>query len=284
MVPIYIPSKGRHESRLTVKALLRMGLEKKFKVIVEEQQFNDYVSVIDRSNLLVLDKAYQRDYDTCDNIGDSFSKGSGPARNFAWDHAKAYGHAWHWTIDDNIRTFYRLHENRRIQVLSPEFFTPMEDFVERYTNVVMAGPQYKSFAPAKTKWKPLYVNRRLFSCNLIKTSSPFRWRARYNEDVDLSLRMLKAGFCTVMFYAFLQDKMRTQTMKGGNTDELYQKGTLAKSQMIVRLHPDVCKLIKRYGRWHHSADFSGFTQKLIRKPDAKPPGNYPLTLTSLTEG
>ena len=136
--PIYIPSKGRAESRLTMKALDAMGVD--YFVIVEAQEFADYAAVIPKRRLLVLDPAYQRDYDACDKLGLSKSKGSGPARNFAWDHARDSGADWHWTVDDNIEGFYRLNHNLKVPAASPAIFLAMEDFVARYTNVAMAGP------------------------------------------------------------------------------------------------------------------------------------------------
>ena len=51
-----------------------------------------------------------------------------------------------------------------------------------------------------------------------------RWRGRYNEDTDLSLRTLKSGLCTVLFNAFLGDKQTTMTGTGGNTESLYKLG------------------------------------------------------------
>lgn len=268
--PIYIPSKGRADTRLTMKALDAMGVS--YFVIVEAQEFADYAAVIDRRRLLVLDPAYQRDYDACDDLGLSKPKGSGPARNFAWDHAAASGTEWHWTVDDNISGFYRFNHNLKVQVETGAVFTAMEDFTARYTNVAMAGPQYFMFVVRKTKLPVFVANTRIYSCNLIKTSLPYRWRARYNEDTDLSLRMLKDGYCTILFNAFLQMKTTTMTMKGGNTDTVYVGGTLPKSQMIADLHPDVAKVVWKFGRVHHHVDYGRFkNQKLIRREDFIPP-------------
>ncbi len=83
-------------------------------------------------------------------------------------------------------------------------WSPNKDFVLRYENIAMAGPNYFMFAPRKRKHPPFSLNTRIYSCNLIRNDLPFRWRARYNEDTDLSLRMLKAGWCTVLFYVFLK--------------------------------------------------------------------------------
>jgi hypothetical protein len=265
--PIYIPTKGRHESRVTIRLLQRLGVP--FFAIVEAQEADLYAAHLDRSSLLILDPEFQRTYDTCDDFGGTKSRGSGPARNFAWAHAQAAGAAFHWVIDDNINNFYRLNRNTKIACGDGTPLRVMEDFVFRYQNVAMAGPQYEMFAPRKSGSLPPFVaNTRLFSCNLIRTDAPFRWRGRYNEDLDLSLRMLKAGWCTIQFNAFLQDKIRTQAMKGGNTDSLYAAGTEDKSAMIVRLHPDVARLAHRFGRAHHFVDFRPFrSNRLIRKPD-----------------
>jgi hypothetical protein len=254
-----------------------------YKIVVEDQEFNDYASVIDRSKIVVLDKAYQRDYDTFWRFPDGVSKGSGPARNFVWDHSISSGAEWHWIMDDNINGFVRLNDNRKIKVKDGTIFRIMEDFVLRYKNVSMAGPNYRFFVNNYSN-PPIIINSRIYSCILIRNSAPFRWRGRYNEDVDLSIRMLKAGFCTIQFNAFLQNKMATQSMKGGNTAAFYAaEGTLPKSKMLVEMHPDVTKLVKRYGRWHHHVDYSYFKDhnKLIRDPSViVQPGtnNYGLEL------
>jgi hypothetical protein len=267
--PIYIPSKGRWDTRITARYLDAMQVP--FHMVVEQEQYADYAAVIDPAKLLVLDKAYQERYDTCDDLGGSKSRGSGPARNFIWDHAVASGAPFHWIMDDNISGFYRTLRNTKIQVGDGTAFCAMEDFVLRYKNVAMAGPNYEFFVCRREKRAPFTLNTRIFSCNLIRNDVPFRWRCRYNEDADLSLRMLKAGWATVLFNAFLQKKVTTLTLAGGNTTEVYGGGTLPKSQMLARLHPDVARVVWRYGRWHHHVDFRGFTQKLVRRDDVQIP-------------
>jgi hypothetical protein len=113
------------------------------------------------------------------------------------------------------------------------------------------------------------LNTRIYSCLLIDNSAPYRWRGRYNEDTDLSLRVLKDGYCTIQFNAFLAGKVTTQRMKGGNTEEFYRReGTLAKSQMLADLHPDVASVVWRFNRWHHHVDYRRFKRnKLIKKPN-----------------
>jgi hypothetical protein len=99
-----------------------------------------------------------------------------------------------------------MHKNRKIRVANGAPLRIIEDFCARYENVAMAGPHYDYFFPSRVTKPPITVNSRIYSCNLIRTDVPFRWRGRYNEDTILSLDMLKKGWCTVLFNALLQDK------------------------------------------------------------------------------
>ena len=298
--PVYIISKGRHESMWTSRSLTRMKVP--HYIAIEPQDEQNYRQAIETFNL--------GDYVTLlvapfSNHGD----GPGRARNWCWDHSISIGADRHWVLDDNISDFYRLHQNVRIRVESGVCFKIMEDFVDRYTNVKIAGPQYRFFCAPNQKYPPFVKNTRIYSCLLIENDCKHRWRGRYNEDTDICLRVLKDGDCTVQFNAFLQGKMATQTVKGGNTDEFYHKeigydfetgeaikadglievtdrynvmGTAAKSQMLVDMHPDVAKLVWKYGRWHHHVNYDPFKKnELIYKDNIKIPkgvNNYGLRL------
>ena len=264
--PIYIVSKGRAESRLTSRTLEDISVP--YYIVIEEQEYKEYSAVIDKKKILILDKKYKNEYDTFDKLGLTKSTGPGPARNFAWEHSISIGAKWHWVMDDNIKFFFRLNKNMKIPVSDGAIFRAMEDFVLRYKNISMAGPNYLMFAPRKSVMPPFVLNTRIYSCNLIRNDIPYRWRGRYNEDTDLSLRMLKDGWCTVQFNAFLQGKVPTQTVAGGNTKEFYSKeGTVAKSEMQVAMHPDVSRLVWKFGRVHHHVDYKPFKRnKLLRKP------------------
>lgn len=265
--PVFIPSKGRADIALTPDVLDRLRVP--YHLIVEPQEADAYRARWG-ARVLTLPARFQDEYVTMDDHGRAKPLGSGPSRNYAWDLAARQGAPWHWVIDDNIRAFYRLNRNQRIQVGDGACFAAMEEFVSRYTNVAMAGPTYDMFAPSKMARPPFVTGTRIYSCNLIRTGLPFRWRCRYNEDTDLSLRMLKAGWATVQFYAYLQKKVQTQTLRGGN-EELYAAGTEAKSAMLAAVHPDVTRGSIRFGRAHHHVDYSRWRgQALIRDPDWSP--------------
>lgn len=109
------------------------------------------------------------------------------------------------------------------------------------------------------------MNTRIYSCILIKNDLPYRWRGRYNEDTDLSLRALKDGWCTVLFAAFLAEKLTTMTMSGGNTDELYKDdGRLKMAESLVEQHPDVATVSWKFNRYQHHVDYRPFGKNELK--------------------
>lgn len=276
--PIYIPTKSRAAIALTPRYLDEIDVP--YRLIVEADQADEYAEHFPRDRILILDPAFQDEYDTCDDLARTKSLGPGPARNYAWSHALAEGHPYHWVMDDNIKLFARLHQNRRIPVGDGTIFHAMETFTLRYRNVAMSGPNYWMFAPSRTKHPPFTTGTRIYSCNLIRNDVPFRWRGRYNEDTILSLDLLKAAWNTIQFNAFLQWKLPTQTLPGGNTEAFYaHEGTLAKSRMLVEQHPDAARLVYKFHRWHHHVDYTPYRSiPLLRDPDHEPE-NHDYTLT-----
>lgn len=266
--PIYIISKGRWESRLTSKALEAANVP--YRIVIEPQEYDQYAAVIDPAKILVLPFS---------NLG----QGSIPARNWVWEHSVSEGHKRHWIMDDNLRHFFRFVDNDFFEITSGAMFRAAEDFIDRYTNVPLAGFQYYMFIERKKRHPPFQLNTRIYSCILIENALEFRWRGRYNEDTDLSLRALKAGYCTILFNTFITEKATTLTMKGGNTDELYKDdGRLKMAQSLQEQHPDVTTIKWKWGRWQHEVDYSGFKKnRLIKRPDYVPtnePNEYGMKL------
>jgi hypothetical protein len=243
---------------MTSKALERIGVP--YHIVIEPQELPQYSAVIDPAKILVLPFS---------NLG----QGSIPARNWVWEHSIAAGAERHWILDDNIDGFFRLHWSIKTPVKSGTTFKLAEDFVNRFENVAMAGMQYYMFVPRKQafEYPPVILNTRVYSCILLRNDLPFRWRGKYNEDTDLSLQILKAGWSTVLFNAFLARKIPTMVVKGGNLAELYQgTGRLQMARSLVEQHPDVTKIVYKFGRWQHSVDYRRFKgNKLIWRPGVR---------------
>ena len=248
--PVYIISKGRADTRFTSRTLEYMGVP--YLIVVEPQEYLQYAAVINSKKILVT---------PFKNLG----QGSIPVRNFVWEHAKKAGVKRYWIMDDNIKWFYRLNRNVKVVVNSGTILRAAEDFVDRYENVALAGLQYDYFAPRKDKLQPFSLNCRIYSCILIKTDLPHRWRGRYNEDTDLSIRVLKDGWCTILFNAFLCGKVATLTVKGGNA-VIYNESNNRRefAEQLKAQHPELVEIVWKYNRWYHKVDYTPFKKNELK--------------------
>lgn len=264
--PICIPSKGRAKCQKTGKALDRMGVNYRF--FVEETEFDEYCRELGEYRVVKM---------PFHDLG----QGSIPARNFIWEWAAERGYLRHWVVDDNIQGFARCTHNRRLCVYGGGFFRAMEEFVDRYENIGLAGPHDRGFVKDRepASGKPFLLNSRVYSCILVATGMNHRWRGRYNEDTDLSLRVLKDGLCTMLFYALLMNKCTTvgvrnaKPLPGGNTDNVYNTGDhrRAFAESLQEQHPDLVKVVWKFNRWHHQVDYSPFkNNRLILRNDVTP--------------
>jgi hypothetical protein len=237
----------------TIRAFERIGVL--YKAVVEPQQFDNYAAVIGEQNIIVLPHS---------------DKGLVTTRNWIWDHAQASGVKRFWTFDDNIREFYRLTNNIKYRVTSGTFLYAIEDFIERYENVPIAGMSYEMFVERKVKHPPFILNTRVYSNMLIQTDAkdrngkPFRNEGFYNDDTDLCLRVLKNGFCTIQFNAFLADKIATMQVAGGMTPHYQGDGRWKMAEELRKKHPDVVKVIRKWGRWQHQVDYRSFKKNKLR--------------------
>jgi hypothetical protein len=218
--PIYVITKGRWELTYTINTLEEMQLD--FFICVEPSEYQNYIQnpKVDKNKILLLPENFSER--NCGSI---------PVRNFVWEHSVSNGNTRHWILDDNIDCFYRWNDGKKLKVKDGVVFKVMEDYMDRYENIGLVSCQYKSFVPAiDTSRTQIIINTRAYSCILINTELldkrlEERWRGRYNEDTDLSLRVLSTGdLCTVNFNTILSGKMPTGSMKGGN-DKIYMDHT-----------------------------------------------------------
>lgn len=269
--PVFIISKGRWERCLTARELTAMRVP--FFLVVEPQEIKEYREKWPDAKIISTPFS---------NLG----QGSIPVRNFVWDLASSMNSKRHWILDDNIEGFHRLHQNEKFKVADGTIFKCCEDFVDRFKNVPMAGMNYYSFCKKTDAVPPFYLNTRIYSCILLETKMSERWRGKYNEDTDLSLRFLKQGLCTILFNAFLCGKVTTMRMRGGNTSEVYSSTDNRKefAESLAVQHPDVAKVSFKFGRWHHHVDYRQFKKNKLEYIDVPPKNttnNYGMKLKNL---
>lgn len=255
--PVYIVSKGRWENPQTAKLFIQDGID--FQILVEPQEYNNYC------------KSLGEDYVTklpFSNLG----VGSYPARNYAWEDSIKKGFKRHWVFDDNIRAFRRTNKGTRIACNGKKAIKALEDFTDRYENIGITAFNYTKFVMPSTK-KPFNINVHAYSAMLIQNNMPYRWRLKYNEDVDLCLQVLDNGLCTLLFNAFCVDKTSTTAkMKGGNQDELYLGNAFEKKVLKARsleeIWPQYAETKIVWNRPHHYVNWGKhFKHSLVRRED-----------------
>ena len=278
--PIYVITKGRWEKTLTIDTLEEMGID--FNICVEPDEYDNYISNpnVDKNKVIKLPENFSER-----------KQGGIPVRNFVWQHSIDNGHKKHWIIDDNIDGFYRWNENVQKRVKDGVVFRIMEDYSDMWENLGLTSCQYVSFVPAVDRGRgPVIRNTRTYSCILINTELldkrlEERWRGTYNEDTDLTLRVLSTkDLCTANFNAILSGKQTTGTMKGGNTTTIYEfgedkeenakfTGLQKKFDELKENWGDIVKFTNkrhRDGRPHHHISYTRiFTQPLILKEGIK---------------
>jgi hypothetical protein len=251
--PVYVPSKGRAETCLTARMLMRD--EVPFRLVIEEQEREAYGSRYGYENLLILPF---RD------------RGSVvPARNWIKEHATAEGAERHWQLDDNIKGMRRWWDHRRPPCRAGIAMQVTEEFTDRYENIAISGIEYSMWGLNNNGGPPFRLNTRVYSCSLVNNAIPYEWRGRYNEDTDICLQALAGGWCTVLITAFLVDKNVTMKMKGGNTDALYQgDGRLKMARSLERVWPHVVSTRRRFQRPQHVVrdSWQRFDNELRLKP------------------
>jgi hypothetical protein len=274
--PIFIPSKGRWESRLTARAFDRIGVP--YTVVVEPQEFDDYARALGEERIMVLPHS---------------DKGLVVTRNWIWDFAQNQGYKKFWTFDDNIIAFWRWNKNSKVKIETSSFLRPLEDFTDRFINVPVSGMNYFMFIKARYPDAPIRLNTRVYSNMLIDTmaktptGAPYRNEGFYNDDTDLCLRILKDGNCTILFNSFLIEKSVTMTVPGGMTPHYQEDGRWKMAEELRRKHPDVTKTVFKWGRWQHQVDYRPFkNNKLILRDDAiipTEPNEYGMKLIRKTD-
>lgn len=248
--PVYIISKGRFEKTLTADNFEAAGVD--YLIAVEPQEYEQYCQKLGVKRVLQLPFS---------NLG----LGSYPARNFCWEHAKERGFKYHWLFDDNLLFWMKWVNGKRIKWLEVGSALSYVESEANKTNVDISGFEEPNFVVKPPK-KPFKTNCHVYSAMLIKNALPYRWRLKYNEDIDLNLQVLHGGGTTASCVYYMANKVSTaDKQKGGNQTELYKgndpKKNLLKAKMLEAVWPQYSKTVIRFGRHHHLIDWKQFKKK-----------------------
>lgn len=196
---VYIPSRGRYEKNLTANLLAEFKVP--FKLVVEPQDEKNYLNHFDRNNILVMHD---------DNQGVSY------VRNWIKKYSTLAGEEYHWQIDDDIRHFKRRINNKNVNSNPLDILIEAENEVTKYSNIGAAG--LSSFVFAWAAKEDIKINKQVYTVMLLNNFVPVEFTKDTIEDLDYSLRVLYAGWCTLFFTRIMFEALPTMSQKGGNTD------------------------------------------------------------------
>lgn len=247
--PIYVPSRGRATLTSGTAHLLRHnGVP--FRLVIESHETDAYADMWGAENLLVLP-----------DVG----RGIAYARNWIKVHASIEGHDRHWQWDDNIHGVRCWNGGKRRVCDPASAMRTAELWVDRYSNVGVAGLMSTAFGHQITE--PFSVNQQVY-CAMLVRDDPLRFRSPRTiaaEDTDYSLQVLATGDCTIIFRAFQIEKAATGSMSGGNDQTYSDDGRLRRARWLQsKWGPEIVKITRRHGRVHQDLShvWRKFTQPL----------------------
>lgn len=203
--PIYIPSKGRAKYGQTAKLLDSVGLP--YRIVIEPQDLESYKEYWPEDVLLVMPKNDQ---------------GIAYSRSFIKQHAHEQGEEYHWQIDDDMNSFKIRMNKKNVKVNPRSCFSIVEEICGKFSNIGLCGITH--FAYAFAKKTQIALNRMTYGSYLIKSDLPMQWRHGVLDDLDFSLQVLEAGYCTIAFNTILFDTAATNTLEGGNQLNMFASG------------------------------------------------------------
>ena len=234
--PIYIPSKGRYNNCFTADLLLKEKIN--FRLVVQEKEYENYKENFPNINIVVIPQ----------NKIENYLKDNLWALPFTRTWIKKYSEnnneKSHWQLDDNISGIRQVNKGKSTKCSTSFAFKHLHNFYNAHKNIGIMGLRHSAFASFQPK--PYQVNQQVYSIVLVKNFNHIYWRNNTIEDTDYSLQILANNFCTVLFNIFCFQKPSTSTLKGGNTDSVYQgDGRLICARKLQRDWPGIVKKITR---------------------------------------
>lgn len=270
---VFILSYKRANNMYTIDSLLRANYTGKYYIILgnDDPTINEYIDKFGEDKIIVFDKEEQAKLtDTVDNFNKR--KVILYARNFCFDIAKKLGYKYFLELDDDYTNFrYRYEEDGQFRTCYIREFDEVVDIMIDFLDTTNAhtvafgqsgdyiGGKDSSLAKAKIKRKAMNS----FFCT---TERPFKFIGSVNEDVNTYCSLGSQGGLLMTITDVSLDQKRTQTTKGGMTDEYLDNGTYVKSFYSVITNPSFVKIFGMdtiHTRLHHRIEWNNAVPKII---------------------
>ena len=263
---VFILSHGRPNSVHTYNSLKRQGYGGDIYIICddEDKTVNEYKSNFE--NVIVFCKQeYLDKSDVFDNSNEPRSIVL-PARNFCFDLAKKLGLEYFWELDDDYTSF-------QIKGIRNGFFHDfsiknLDVVCEKYIDFLASNEHIMTICFAQSgdyiggMQSDMYVKKvkyKAMNSFFCKTSRPFKFYGRLNEDLTMSVIEGGRGRLVMTIGDAFVHQIETQQNKGGLTDAYLDMGTYRKSFYSVMACPSAVKISVMgdgYSRLHHNVTWN----------------------------
>ena len=206
--------------------------------------------------------------DPMDGFGfDTMASGACPVRNATAEISRRRGERRHWQLDDDYTGFYGLNAEgtKNVRLDGAELHRRMELIAGHADR---CGLGNCGFPPSTREVVPdhaLTFGRRVFNAhNLPSGGELFEpWVARMNDDLINAINSWRHGRPEYSV-RFMEMAMPATQSEDGGLSELYRdEGTVRKTAYAVMACPAAVKLIQKFGRYHHRANWQRIAPKLV---------------------
>lgn len=270
---IFILSYKRADNMYTIDSLLRANYTGQYYIVLgnDDPTIDKYINKYGKDKIIIFDKEEQAKLtDVCDNFNKR--KVILYARNACFDIAKKLGYKYFLELDDDYTNFrYRYEKDGQFKTCYVREFDTLVDIMIDFLDTTNAhtvafgqsgdyvGGKDSSLAKAKIKRKAMNS----FFCT---TEKPFQFIGSVNEDVNTYCLLGSQGKLFMTITDASLDQKRTQTTKGGMTDEYLDNGTYVKSFYSVIINPSFVKIFSmdtKHTRLHHRIEWNNAVPKII---------------------
>ena len=267
---VYIISKGRPQC-WTACTLEKMGYPGEWFIVCgnNDETLPEYRELWGE-RVLVFDWYEQvKTTDPMDGFGfDTMASGACPVRNATAEISRRRGERRHWQLDDDYTGFqvYDGSTGKRPRIrdgrLLHDKMLELAEFADR------CGLSNCGFPPSTIEtggdWA-LIIGRRVFNAhNLPSGGELFElWRARMNDDLINAINVWRHGGAELSVKYLAMNMPATQSEDGGLSELYRDEGTVRKTAYAVMACPSSVKLVQKFGRYHHKANWQRIAPKLV---------------------
>lgn len=273
---IFIISYKRANNVITLETLKKLNYSGKYYIVVDDKDPElDIYKQKFGENLCIFSKdEAKKIFDTCDNFDNTNS--SCFVRNYLFKIAKDKKIDSFLVLDDDYEyIFFRKIVDNKLKVYyfkDNDFDKAMDiwfDYLEK-TDLIdcYALAQVGDLIGGAGTINQIDGKRKIMNAFFCKTSKPFEFKGKMNEDVNAYIYYGSRGKVFFTTTSAIIKPALTQQVNGGMTDIYKNNGTYVKSFYTVMLAPNCCK-ISTIGmsnfRIHHKIKWNNAVPKIIRE-------------------